>query len=150
MSQGIHRDISLTIGDRRHSQVLDPGPWATGSSLQSLLCGPAANWVQAERVPTARGAGARGTPLFELRGECLSTHLSQPFSWVGSASSSTTPSGPDKTSKLRERDQQEKGTTAWNGQCELQLVSQVGGPTLLGGTTLEVPSRTPERLNIVA
>ena len=33
----------------------------------------------------------------------LSTHLSQPFSWVGSASSSTTPSGPDKTSKLRER-----------------------------------------------
>ena len=46
--------------------------------------------------------------------------------------------------------QQEKGTTAWNGQCELQLGSQVGGPTLLGGVTLEVPSRTPERLNIVA
>ena len=94
--------------------------------------GPAANWVQAERgANSTRCRSSRHSPFHRSWGECLSTHLSQPFSRVGSASSSTTPSGPAKTSKLRERgierDQQEKGTTAWNGQCELQLGSQVGG-----------------------
>ena len=95
---------------------------------------------------------------FESRGKIhlsiLTTSLYPPSRVVGQRNQLNNTEWSRQDSKLRERgieqDQQEKGTTAWNGQCELQLGSQVGFPTLLGGVTLEVPSRTPERLNIVA
>ena len=43
-------------------QVLVLVPGQLNPGFQSLLCRLAANWIQAERVLTEQGVGARGAP----------------------------------------------------------------------------------------